>query len=927
MNIFSRVTLKSLRKNRARTIVTIIGIMLSTALICAVTTSIASVQKYAVGYLEYTDGKFHGSEKFSDIDTYNKIKASDQVAETACLSYIGYADIDSDIDSKPYIYICGFEESMEGIVPVHIASGRMPQNKNEILIPEHLIGESSLSFNEGDVLTLDIGDRKIDLEKLAEIEGLYLDRGYEDLGTDYFLDQSEPFLFGYPEDYDMVVAEYLDIKEQREFTVVGTYRYPNFEYYRSAGFTALTVPDEYDGNTQADIYYCMKNMKDIYDFKEANGLEGDTHSNLLLLSGVSKYNSFYSVILGLASIVIGLIVFGSVMLIYNAFSISVSERTKQFGLLSSIGATKKQLKKMVRFEASALSIIGIPLGILLGIAGMWVTFLAIGSRFASFFGDAYPEPLRVYVSFTAIIAACVIAFITIMISAWIPSRRATKITAVEAIRQSSDIKQKKYVRTPKFVGKIFGLSGILAHKYFKRSKKKYRATIVSLFMSIVLFVSAYSFTAYLVGAVSDTYETLGMDYILTLSNITDEGTEVQQSDLEEILNDVKNTEHITKATYVASVVNPVSMDKDIMRKEALEKEFSNDRSSRFPYEPDKRYTYMEVCFVKDEDFEAFAEECGLDAEKFMDKNSPNGIAVDNSVGLDAESGRIVRIRFFDKDDFDLKSRIYDDIEGYMFYMLNDEGQAVYYAEETFYYDEINDEKFIVLPFDECTTEITYHVGAVTDKKPYFHDSGLTAIIYPMSAVKAVYGDAFEKNHFRYYYPVNSDDVYGGEKALYEMFEEKGYSGGVNNIAEGVEAQRNIVVIIKVFAYGFIILISLIAAANVFNTITTNINLRRRDFAMLRSVGMTSKGMKNMLNFECVLYGTKALLYGLPVSAGVTYLIYRSVNEGIDMDFFIPWRAVLIAVLSVFIVVFSTMMFSMNKIKNDNPIETLKNENL
>ena len=148
-----------------------------------------------------------------------------------------------------------------------------------------------------------------------------------------------------------------------------------------------------------------------------------------------------------------------------------------------------------------------------------------------------------------------------------------------------------------------------------------------------------------------------------------------------------------------------------------------------------------------------------------------------------------------------------------------------------------------------------------------------------------------------------------------------------NYAEGVESNRSVIIIIKVFAYGFIILISLIAAANVFNTITTNINLRRRDFAMLKSVGMDDKGMRKMLNFECILYGTKALIYGLPVSVGVTYLIYRSIRRGIDTEFFIPWTAVGIAVLSVFIVVFVTMMFSMNKIKKDNPIDALKNENL
>ena len=161
-----------------------------------------------------------------------------------------------------------------------------------------------------------------------------------------------------------------------------------------------------------------------------------------------------------------------------------------------------------------------------------------------------------------------------------------------------------------------------------------------------------------------------------------------------------------------------------------------------------------------------------------------------------------------------------------------------------------------------------------------------------------------------------------------MFKENDkYVGDLYNYAEFAETSRSIIVIVKVFAYGFIVLISLIAAANVFNTITTNINLRRREFAMLKSVGMTAKGMKKMLNFECILYGTKALLYGLPVSAIVTYLIYCSIRRGIDTYFTMPWGAVGIAVLSVFLVVFATMMYSMCKIKKDNPIDALKNENL
>lgn len=102
---------------------------------------------------------------------------------------------------------------------------------------------------------------------------------------------------------------------------------------------------------------------------------------------------------------------------------------------------------------------------------------------------------------------------------------------------------------------------------------------------------------------------------------------------------------------------------------------------------------------------------------------------------------------------------------------------------------------------------------------------------------------------------------------------------------------------------------------------------RREFAMLKSVGMTGKGFNRMMNFECILYGSKALLYGLPAAGFVAWLIYRAIGVGYDTDFQLPWSAIGIAVLSVFLVVFVTMMYSMTKIKKENPIEALKNENI
>lgn len=922
MNIFNKVTLQSLRKNRIRTIVTIIGIMLSTALICAVTTSFASVRQYAINYFEYTDGKWQGMEKDIDYETFNIINSSDEVKDKAVLSYIGYADIGSDNSYKPYLYISGFSEDESGIAPIHIISGRLPQNSGEILLPEHLAENGEVTYREGDILKLEIGDRVADTDKILDmdLDDLhYMVRENIDLIGKYTLKQDIPLVAVDDESGKTVSAEKIAVREIREFTVVGIYSRPEFEDYFSPGYTALTTPDEYTEDAQYTVFYRMKDIGNIYNFMNKNGFEGRTHSELLMFSGVSRYASFYGVIYGLISVVIGLIMFGSIMLIYNAFSISVSERTKQFGLLSSIGATKKQLRKMVRFEATALSFIGIPLGILLGIVGMWITFLAIGSRFSAFSGNAYPEPMRICLSPSALIAACVIAFVTIRISAWIPSTRATRISAVEAIRQNIDIKQKKHIKTPKIVYKLFGLPGMLAHKYFKRSKKKYRSTIISLFMSIVLFISSYAFTSYLIGAAGDANETYGMDYIYYLYNSPDESG--KKVDVDDLLSRIKNTEYIKNVAYNSIVSSDFRISEKFIKKETLNSESAPlfDSGTCNPQKDGFRVLDGNIFFVDDSTYKAVLNQFGLSEEKFMDKNAPLGIAIDNTLSFAKDTGRMIRTEFFDCEEFEISKFTFDKIEGYSYPYVD--GDTVIYNR-----DDYNGQKEV--PFDECSNEVTFRIGKVIEEAPFFisYCEG-SVFIYPYSSIDTFFDEKSEDLN-SIIYSITSKDTERGFKALESMMNDINLStDSLYNYSEEVESRRSTIIIVKVFAYGFIVLISLIAAANVFNTITTNINLRRREFAMLRSVGMTAKGMRKMLNFECLLYGTKALLYGLPASAGVTYLIYRSINKGIDTPFMIPWKAVGISVLSVFIVVFATMMYSMRKLKKDNPIDALKNENL
>lgn len=892
MNIFHKVTLQSLKRNKIRTVVTIIGIVLSAALICAVSTSVASFLDYMKRSIIYDSGDWQGNVMNADYDSYSLIKDSNEVSETVFAQQVGYAEIEGDNDDKPFLYILGADKNFADTMSVHMKTGRFPENENEIMLPDHLANNAGLSWSVGDIVELDIGQRSRDGYILGQSNPYYV---YDDEGSP--IEENEQFI----------------VNETRTFTVVGIFRRPGFEDWFAPGYTAITAPAADDAGTlRYDVYFSMKKPKDIFKFIEKNDLDAETNDQLLICYGAAKYNGFTDVLYSIAAIIIVLIMFGSVSLIYNAFSISVSERTKQFGLLSSVGATRKQLRRSVFFEAGVVSLIGIPFGILVGITGIGITLAIIGDKFDSLSGSSDVK-MKLCVSVSAIAIACAVALVTVLISAWIPSKRATKISAVEAIRQTKDIKlEKKTVKTPKIVGKIFGLPGILAHKYYKRSKKKYRATVVSLFMSVVLFIPSAAFTDYLVEMADNTFGTYGYD----LSYFPDREAFSEFGE-DEVLRTISGEENVDHAVYSCVSSNHAYIDGKYLSDEMKEAFPPNDEN--------KHEMLIDVCFVNDEEFLRLLDEYKLDKKKYINTDVPKAITVDRMSSFDYEEEKKMIYNGLSSDKFEAECSMLKIIDGYYF--------------DQFHYDEEDNEYVVYRNYDDpkdmiqLTSEEAYIYTHLRSEKtihefPFFLPyRGNIIMIYPYSVKESVIPENVV-NDLYLSFKIQAENHADCCASLKKLIDKNLLpAGDVTDYAEMAESDRNLVTIVQVFAYGFIVLISLIAAANVFNTISTNISLRRREFAMLKSIGMTGSGFNRMMNFECILYGIKSLMYGLPISIAVTFCIYRAVSEGFVMDFQLPWKAILIAVSSVLLVVFATMMYSMSKIKKDNPIDALKNENI
>lgn len=869
MNIMNKVTLQSMKKNKTRTIVTIVGIILSVSMVTAVTTIVTSLQNYLYETAVYENGSWHGMFQNISFEKGEEIAQDDDVADTVYTQYIGYAKMEaSKNDFKPYLYVIGGNDETFDTLPIHLTEGRLPKNDAEIILPNHLENNGGVSYKLNDVLVLPLGDR---------------------ISDGYKLFQNNPITGEYDDKGNIIVSddETLETNTLKQYTIVGFYERPSFENFTAPGYTAITFSDLSDQSALYDVYYTMKNPQDVMGFSDnyyfKDGLGGSTNNEVLMYQGVSQYDTYSSSLYGMIAILIVIIMMGSIALIYNAFSISASERTVQFGLLSSIGATKKQIRKSVRFEALVLGLIGIPIGILAGIGGIGVTFFLLGDNLKTFTtsvagGDSVQ--FHMSVSWIGIAAAVVIACITLAVSVIKPAFRASRITAIEAIRSSKDISDRKADRknhkTSKITYKIFGLPGVLAKKYYTRSAKKYRATIISLFMSIVLFVSASSFILYLTSSVNNVYYRADYDITATISSDYADSKK-------EVLQEVRNLGSVDKASSSVMSNFLVENGEELLSDEgkaALMEKYGFDSFEDLSVD-------MFLVGFDYETYENYVTSLGLNPE---DLGENDVILYGLGQTIDYKNGTV---------------KSYD--------FLKDTVKTVEFSRRTYNVDTDTYEK---------GEEYSFNVATTAESMPFGYngrDSVSSNVVY---GVVRENSDIFKDTEGTVIF-IDSNDYEKTEKELGEISE----IASVYNAAAEIENSRALMMVINVFAYGFIVLISLISVTNVFNTIVTNLKLRQRDFAMLRSVGMTKGGFRRMMIFECLIYGTKALLFGIPVSFLITLWIYSSVNVTWDGGLLIPWSAYGIVIVSVFIVVLISMVYAMSKINRNNLVETLRKDSI
>ena len=856
MNILKKLTLKSLKLNKKRTIVTIIGIMLSTALICAVAGMITSVQKTLINYAKSHSGNYHVCFKNIPNDELKYIKENKNVQDYFLSKNVGYGKLEKvENEYKPYIFVMEYDKKGLEQGGVTLLEGRMPENSNEIVIPEHLIKSGRINYTIGEKITLNLGKRQTkDGLELTQEDALLTDESEKTESSSTSKSETEDF------------EEIVDTKEHT-YTIVGIIERSNYkgiEGFSAPGYTAISYMDNENDINTANISVLYSNLKDFQKKTEdiKSGIEKNIGSSVTVSynsslidyeGGVSDTTmaSLYSV----GAVVIVIIILSSVFVIRNSFSISVSEKTKQYGMLSSIGATKKQIKKSVLYEGFYIGIIGIPLGILCGMLAVVILLQVVNALL----GDSLNEKCVFSIPILAIIASIVISAITIYLSCILPARRASKISPIEAIRGNDDIKIKaKKVKTSKITKKLFGIGGVIASKNLKRNKKKYRTTVISLVVSISIFISLSSFLDYGGKIVNVYYKDLGYDISVYDGTV-------------ENYNEITKLDNVEEYSYSYMTEGSVDINK-------YGSEFGKKRIAKDGEETNS----ITIILINNDYFKKFIEHLGIQSTNYKD------IAI-----LEDDAYEYIDEKTVFENYYSLKTG--DSIE---ITLTNGEKRTVKISKKTDerpmgYKNVYSNGGYLFVSED--------FIQDKSDKKS-FHVGGLL--------IKSQNPDELENeiNNLK-----KTNNLYS---KLY-----------INNISKYVEENQKIILLISIFLYGFIAVITLIGVTNIFNTITTNMILRSKEFANLKSVGMTTKEFNRMIRLESILYGLKSLLIGIPLGLIGSYCIYNGIAKGLDFGYILPLKSIIIAIIFVFIIVGLTMKYSLNKINKQNIIETIREDNI
>lgn len=950
MNLMKTLTLKNLRLNRKRTIVTIVGIILATALLSALVTLVSSFQYSMIEYQKQKDGDFH--VKFSNVkmSELSEFKNNRNIESTFETMGMGFAKLDGcKNEDKPYAYVMATDEAGFERGCFKLIEGRMAKNEDEIVIPRHLKTNGRIDIKVGDEITLDVGKRYD-----SNTEGvIWENSAYEN------------------------EAETLTDTVTKHYKVVGIMERPGYgmEDYSAAGYTFVTYSDELaaiDNGTKSEeseadntltVYsrYTQKALRNkdavtadiigvdekLFEkannssvemsaeesdrfLKEMENAKYDIYINGYLISYecVFPIDGSFKALFTVAAVVALIIILTSVYCIKNSFNISITEKIRQYGMLASVGATRRQIKSSVKTEAAMLGVVGIPVGTMSGILASLILVKVVNVLSAGWLNVA----LSFHTSLPALILAVILSIATIYFSATGSARRAAKVTPLEAIRNTKEIKIKSSkLKTPAIIGRIWGIGGVISYKNIKRNNKKYRTTVTSIVICSVTFIVISYFMSMAFSVVGMSYASADYNIGINMSYKKDIHIDIEK--LSKLVSGIEGVDdYLVGAGYDFDVREP-----------KYTKEYGEYCRQVYDNSEDVSQMFL-ITVLDDKSYDKYASDAGI-------KNAAAGAILVNKGTFDVYNENSLK---YVKKEMELyKYKAGDTIEcGYNVYddassddnaaesdteSSTDDNNAVEGDTESGTEDNSGyiDEETINNGVRK-TLDVT--IAGVTDKVPigYKSYSYATLLFMNQKGFESLWADG-KSNELKQRYVSYSAYVVAENADEYQDTFEKETEGNpeysqisfsVSNLDKQMRDEKSLFTLLGVFAYGLIVVIALIGITNIINTLSTGMELRSREFATLRSIGMTDKQFVGMVRLESVFISVKALVIGVPLGILISYLLCVIMNR---MDGAIiyepPYKAIILCIVVVIMLIYAIMKLSMTKLRHNNIIETIKNENL
>ncbi len=884
MSITKKLALRHLKQNKSRSILTVLGISISVIMLTVIFTCAASFAHYYGERAINTNGNWHFFVK-TDYDKAQKYLQSDSSIEdigfqkdllTEEQSYKLYSNKANYL--KTGTIYQGDTQYIKDTVTCKY-DGALPKSDNEIMVEQSLIKNNGLELKIGDEIKIAVGSRIKGDFVILPIKGDYQFGERFEKEKDETLKVVGILHDNEPTERGAIIRGMSDLKSKNLVAYGKLKHITPFSYIK-----INSVFDKF-GFTEKERAFDVGENTQLLNSRLAFSIDKNNLPQALKLTAIGI-------------VVFAVIFISAFAMIYNSFALSVGEQIKYLGMLSSVGATRKQKKKTLYFEGAVLGGIGIIVGIVLGLLVTFISQSTMNAKIASIM-EGYNDNIKysTHISLWVLCLIVILAALTVFVSIISPVQKAARITAIEAIRESSEIKQKGKIRTPFIITKLFGFEGDIAFKNLRRNGRKSRTIIACICICAVLFLSCNYFC--------ETFkEVSNLDYELPYQ-ITFQYSTESKAQLEKARNYLKTNKRVKRFYSVWSSWYSISRGEINPYDNSHEFDLSFQNESifvdKYKFIATQDITYT-VHMLDDEDFNALCKKNGIDYKKYYSPDKDGSIKTIVINGIDRNDEPVFNNNLLGKTigcyDIDFEKTEREN-------KLDENGNQV-----NFFYKTGRTSLYTFCDF------IKYD----KDNPICNLESGSVALYAP----KCVYDKLFYDDDW-FDYGIETDEPYKVEKELKDYLSENEADGDVYNVYYWTMREKSIVSAVQFLSYAFILLITLITVFNIINTMTAQVANRKKELAMLKSVGMTPKEFKKTLIFESMFYGLFGLLLGVPLSLVINRIVGYIISKNNPVAFSVNIPLYLLACIAVFVIIGLTMIYSLKLIKNDSIIESLKND--